>query len=58
MMNNQDDRVEEQRTQFDANRPEVSAVGKKAFVEPEISDPVDALKATTFFQSESEGELP
>jgi hypothetical protein len=54
MMNNQDDRVEEQRTQFDANRPEVSVAVRKAFVEPEISDPVDALKATTFFFQTSE----
>ena len=49
MMNNQNDRVEEERMQFDAHRPEVSVAVRKAFVEPEISDPVDALRATTFF---------
>jgi hypothetical protein len=29
--------------------------GKKAFVEPEISSPVDVLEATTFFQSATSG---
>lgn len=29
--------------------------GKKAFVEPEISTPVDVLEATTFFQSVTSG---
>jgi hypothetical protein len=32
--------------------------GKKAFVEPTISIPVDVLEATTFFQSATSGELP
>ena len=29
--------------------------GKKAFVEPEISVPVDVLEATTFFQAITSG---
>jgi hypothetical protein len=29
--------------------------GKKAFIEPEISVPVDVLEATTFFQAASSG---
>lgn len=32
--------------------------GKKLFVEPEISVPVDVLEATTFFQLTSSGVLP
>jgi len=31
--------------------------GKKAFVEPAISVPVDVLEATTFFQSATSGGL-
>ena len=29
--------------------------GKKGFVEPEITDPVDILEATTFFQTMTSG---
>jgi hypothetical protein len=32
--------------------------GRKPFVEPEISMPVDVLEATTFFQVASTGVLP
>jgi len=32
--------------------------GKKVFVEPTISVPVDVLEATTFFQTATSGELP
>ena len=37
---------------------EIVEASRKAFVEPEISAPVDVLEATTFFQIDSgEGEL-
>ena len=32
-----------------------AAPGKKAFVEPEVSFPVDVLEATTFFQLTDSG---
>ena len=32
--------------------------GRKLFVEPEISVPVDVLEATTFFQSVTSGVTP
>ena len=31
------------------------ATAKKAFVEPELSSPVDVLEATTFFQAATSG---
>lgn len=34
-------------------RPE--AAGKRAFVEPEVSFPIDVLEATTFFQLTDSG---
>ena len=34
---------------------EAEAAGKKAFVEPEVSFPVDVLEATTFFQFTDSG---
>ena len=34
-----------------------SGEGKKAFVEPAISVPVDVLEATTFFQSATSGVI-
>jgi hypothetical protein len=34
----------------EAARPAASAAGKKKFVEPEVSSPLDVLEATTFFQ--------
>lgn len=42
----------EQEAEHDSRATEV---GKKAFVEPEISSPVDVLEATTFFQSATSG---
>ena len=36
-----------------ARQPE--APGKKAFVEPEVSFPIDVLEATTFFQLTDSG---
>ena len=35
-----------------------TAAGKKPFVEPEISTPVDVLEATTFFQVADTGGTP
>ena len=32
-----------------------AGLGKKKFVEPEISQPVDVLEATTFFQAVESG---
>jgi len=58
MVNNQDGRVEKHPARIeteDHNPPGVSTTDKKIFIEPEISDPVDALKATTFFQTDSAG---
>jgi len=34
---------------------ELTQAGKKGFVEPEITVPVDILEATTFFQTASSG---
>lgn len=34
---------------------ELTQSGKKGFVEPEITVPVDILEATTFFQTASSG---
>ncbi len=39
--------------QFDAR--DVTETGKRGFVEPEISVPVDVLEATTFFQGVTSG---
>lgn len=38
-----------------ARGTQAAEAGKKAFVEPEISTPVDVLEATTFFQSATSG---
>jgi hypothetical protein len=35
-----------------------AADGKKPFVEPEVSFPVDVLEATTFFQAADSGATP
>ncbi|HKG15377.1 MAG TPA: hypothetical protein VKB12_18805 [Pyrinomonadaceae bacterium] len=35
-----------------------AADGKKPFVEPEVSSPVDVLEATTFFQTADSGGTP
>ncbi len=35
--------------------PAAAEAERKAFVEPEISQPVDVLEATTFFQSATSG---
>ena len=36
--------------------PTVVAPGKKAFVEPEVSFPIDVLEATTFFALTDSGD--
>ena len=36
-------------------KAEATISGRKLFVEPEISAPVDVLEATTFFQSVTSG---
>ena len=38
-----------------ATATELTQLGKKDFVEPEITVPVDILEATTFFQTASSG---
>jgi hypothetical protein len=35
-----------------------AAVGKKPFVEPEVTFPIDVLDATTFFQVADSGATP
>ena len=37
------------------DRPQSTAAAKKTFVEPAISQPVDVLEATTFFQVADSG---
>jgi hypothetical protein len=39
----------------EARESVVNATGKKAFVEPEVSFPIDVLEATTFFQLTDSG---
>ena len=39
----------------DSTSPEETAAGRKPFVEPEVSFPVDVLEATTFFQLTDSG---
>ena len=39
----------------EASESSVNATGKKAFVEPEVSFPIDVLEATTFFQLTDSG---
>jgi len=46
-------RVEEE----DAARPSERAAGKKKFIEPTISFPIDVLEATTFFQVTDSGNV-
>lgn len=41
--------------EFEASESAVNAAGKKAFVEPEVSFPIDVLEATTFFQLTDSG---
>ena len=36
---------------------DAAAAGRRAFVEPEVSFPVDVLEATTFFQIGDSGAL-
>jgi hypothetical protein len=36
-------------------RPAEAAAGRKPFVEPEVSFPIDVLEATTFFQLTDSG---
>jgi hypothetical protein len=42
----------------DAVLPAENGVGKKVFVEPEVTFPVDVLEATTFFQLTDSGAVP
>ena len=42
-------------TQSEASESFVNATSKKAFVEPEVSFPIDVLEATTFFQLTDSG---
>ena len=46
----QNEIIKEESTQNDSSISEIKE-GKKAFVEPAISVPVDVLEATTFFQA-------
>ena len=39
----------------DAAKPSETAAGKKQFVEPTVSFPIDVLEATTFFQLTDSG---
>ena len=41
--------------QLDQKSPAATAPSKKTFVEPAISQPVDVLEATTFFQVADSG---
>ena len=38
------------------DRPQSAPAAKKTFVEPAISQPVDVLEATTFFQTVDSGD--
>jgi hypothetical protein len=42
-------------TEFESSETAVNPAGKKAFVEPEVSFPIDVLEATTFFQLTDSG---
>lgn len=47
---------QDQKVNDETNENQVPATsGKRQFVEPEISQPVDVLEATTFFQSVDSG---
>jgi hypothetical protein len=41
----------------DASRPPERAAGKKKFIEPAVSFPIDVLEATTFFQLTDSGTV-
>ena len=41
--------------EFEAGESSGNATGKKAFVEPVVSFPIDVLEATTFFQVTDSG---
>jgi len=43
--------------EFQTANTETAETGKKLFVEPEISSPVDVLEATTFFQGAASGVI-
>jgi hypothetical protein len=47
--------VPEQFVEQEAERGAAAEACKTAFVEPEISTPIDVLEATTFFQSVTSG---
>lgn len=51
----QNESVNEERAGVQSGTPGEIKEGKKAFVEPAISVPVDVLEATTFFQVASSG---
>lgn len=56
-------RTEDVREEASANERELlegadAAAGRRAFVEPLISPPVDVLEATSFFQIGDSGVLP
>jgi hypothetical protein len=41
--------------EFEVSQASEATAGKKEFVEPEVSFPVDVLEATTFFQLTDSG---
>ena len=53
-MAKQSDLITDKEIHAESINEEVSA-GKKPFIEPELSDAVDVLEATTFFQATSSG---
>lgn len=53
--------IPEQRSQVERAEGVLSPdqeAGKKEFVEPEVSFPIDVLEATTFFQLTDSGVVP
>jgi hypothetical protein len=44
--------------EVEAARPAEGGAGRKPFVEPEVTFPVDVLEATTFFQLTDSGVVP
>lgn len=45
-------------SEVDAARPAENVSGKKPFVEPEVTFPIDVLEATTFFALTDSGPVP
>ena len=54
-MTDQDPQVESLVNNEPSDNPITILSGKRQFVEPEISQPVDVLEATTFFQAVDSG---